>query len=45
MAKLPGVELLYIREPHLAGKEVFGFQKRKPMFLSVFKASYTGRTK
>jgi hypothetical protein len=29
MAKLPGAELFCTREPHLAGKEVFGSQKRK----------------
>jgi hypothetical protein len=29
MAKLPGTELFCTREPHLAGKEVFGSQKRK----------------
>jgi hypothetical protein len=29
MAKLLGAELFCTREPHLAGKEVFGFQKRK----------------
>jgi hypothetical protein len=29
MAKLPGVELYCTREPHLAGEEVFGSQKRK----------------
>jgi hypothetical protein len=29
MAKLPGAELFCTREPHLAGEEVFGFQKRK----------------
>jgi hypothetical protein len=29
MAKLLGVELFYIREPHMAGEEVIGFQKRK----------------
>jgi hypothetical protein len=29
MAKLPGVELFCTREPHLAGEEVFGSQKRK----------------
>jgi hypothetical protein len=29
MTKLPGVELFYTREPHLAGEEVFSSQKRK----------------
>jgi hypothetical protein len=29
MAKLLGVELFYTCEPHLAGEEVFGSQKRK----------------
>jgi hypothetical protein len=29
MAKLPGAELFCTREPHLAGEEVFGSQKRK----------------
>jgi hypothetical protein len=29
MAKLPGAELFYTRDPHLAGREVFGSQKRK----------------
>jgi hypothetical protein len=29
MAKLPGVLLFYTRAPHMAGKEVFGSQKRK----------------
>jgi hypothetical protein len=29
MAKLLGIELFYTREPHLAGEEVFGFQKWK----------------
>ena len=29
MANLPGAELFCIREPHLAGEEVFGSQKRK----------------
>jgi hypothetical protein len=29
MAKLPGAELFCTCEPHLAGKEVFSFQKRK----------------
>jgi hypothetical protein len=29
MAKLPGAELFCTREPYLAGKEVFGSQKRK----------------
>jgi hypothetical protein len=27
MAKLPGAELFYTREPHLAGEEMFGSQK------------------
>jgi hypothetical protein len=29
MAKLTGIELFCTREPHLAGEEVFGSQKRK----------------
>jgi hypothetical protein len=29
MAKLPGAKLFYTRVPHMAGKEVFGSQKRK----------------
>jgi hypothetical protein len=29
MAKLPGAELFCTRAPHMAGKEVFGSQKRK----------------
>jgi hypothetical protein len=29
MAKLPWAELFYTREPHMAGEEVFGSQKRK----------------
>jgi hypothetical protein len=29
MAKLPGAELFYTHAPHMAGKEVFGSQKRK----------------
>jgi uncharacterized UPF0160 family protein len=29
MAKLPGANQFFIREPHLVGKEVFGPQKRK----------------
>jgi hypothetical protein len=29
MAKLLGAELFYTREPHMAGKEVFGSQKQK----------------
>jgi hypothetical protein len=29
MTKLPGVELFYTREPHMAGEKVFGSQKRK----------------
>jgi hypothetical protein len=29
MAKLPGVELFCTHEPHMAGEEVFGSQKRK----------------
>jgi hypothetical protein len=29
MAKLPGADLFCTHEPHLAGEEVFGSQKRK----------------
>jgi hypothetical protein len=29
MAKLPGAELFYTREPHLAGEDVFDSQKQK----------------
>jgi hypothetical protein len=43
MAKLPGAELFCTRAPHMAGEEVFGSQKRKPMFPSVLKVSHTGR--
>jgi hypothetical protein len=36
MAKLPGAELFCIHEPHMAGKEVFGSQKRKADVLLGF---------
>jgi hypothetical protein len=36
MAKLPGAELFCTCEPHLAGEEVFGFQKQKADVLLGF---------
>ena len=38
MAKLPRAEVFYTCEPHLAGNEVFGFQKRKAEVLLGFES-------
>ena len=40
MATLLGAELFCTREPHTAGEEVFGFQKRKVDVLLGLKASH-----
>jgi hypothetical protein len=45
MAKLPGTELFCTREPHMAGEGCLAPKNRKLMFLSVLKASHTGRTR
>jgi hypothetical protein len=45
MAKLLGTEFFYTREPHLAGEEVFGSQKRKADVPLGFEGDHTGRTK
>jgi hypothetical protein len=45
MAKLPGAELFCTCEPHLAGEEVFGSQKRKANVPLGLKASHTNRTR
>ena len=43
MAKLPGAELFYTREPHLVARRCSAPKSEKPMFLSVLKASHTGQ--